>query len=172
MNKLVECYITRKYYELLAISKKITKRDTETARELLHEIILQLYNRDEIVLKDYTDDSIKYWLTSIMRVNYYSNTSPYHYRIRKQAQSFTELTYIMDMEEPQEEFESELVYQLLEANYAELDWFRKSLLDMYLTLNSLKAVSRKTTIPLTSISRYIREGKDQIRNNVIKGLNQ
>jgi hypothetical protein len=76
------------------------------------------------------------------------------------------------MESEQEVFESEQLFQLLEENYAELDWFRKSLLDMYLTLNSLKAVSRKTTIPLTSISRYIKEGKEQIRANVLEKLNK
>jgi hypothetical protein len=36
----------------------------------------------------------------------------------------------------------------------------------------LKAVSKKTTIPLTSISRYIREGKDTIRTNIINKLNK
>ena len=75
------------------------------------------------------------------------------------------------MESEQEQFESEQLFQLLEEHYCELDWFRKSLLDMYLSLNSLKAVSRKTTIPLTSISRYIREGKEQIKTNVLNKLN-
>ena len=107
-----------------------------------------------------------------MRVNYYSNTSPYHYRIRKERQRYTDLTEVLNMESEQEVFESEQLFQLLEENYAELDWFRKSLLDMYLTLNSLKAVSRKTTIPLTSISRYIKEGKEQIRANVLEKLNK
>lgn len=171
MNKIIENFLTKNYYELLGIAKKITKRDQETSKELLHEIILQLYNKDEIILNDYSDNTIKYYITSIMRVNYYSNTSPYHYRIRKERATYTDLTEIIEMEEPQEQFESELLFQLLEENYAELDWFRKSLLDMYLTLNSLKAVSRKTTIPLTSISRYINEGKTQIRNNIIQKLN-
>jgi hypothetical protein len=53
-----------------------------------------------------------------------------------------------------------------------LDWFRKAILNHYLVLNSLKAVSKKTTIPLTSISRYIKEGKEQIKTNVLKRLNE
>jgi hypothetical protein len=121
MNRTIESFITRKYYELLNIAKKITKTDEETSRELLHEVILQLYQRDEIVLKSYEDEQL---------------------------------------------------FQLLEEQYCELDWFRKSLLDLYLSLNSLKAVSRKTTIPLTSISRYIKEGKEQIKANVITKLNR
>jgi hypothetical protein len=172
MDKRIECFITRNYYILLGIAKKITKKDEETSRELLHEVFLQLYQRDIIKLKDYGDDSIKYYITSIMRVNYYSQTSPYYYRIRKERCLYSDLTEAMNMTEEQELFESEELYQLLEENYAELNWFHKSLLDMYLTLNSLKAVSKKTTIPLTSISRYIREGKDTIRTNIINKLNK
>jgi RNA polymerase sigma factor (sigma-70 family) len=172
MNRQIECFITRNYHQLLQIAKKITKKDEETSRELLHEVFLQLYSRDEIVLKEYNDDSIKYYITSIMRINYYSQTSPYYYRIRKERCKYSDLTDVLNMEDQQEQFESEQLFQLLEEQYCELDWFRKSLLDLYLSLNSLKAVSKKTTIPLTSISRYIREGKEQIRNNVVNKLNQ
>jgi RNA polymerase sigma factor (sigma-70 family) len=172
MDKRIECFITRNYYLLLNIAKKITKKDEETSRELLHEVFLQLYQRDIIKLKDYGDDSIKYYITSIMRVNFYSQTSPYYYRIRKERSLYSDLTEAMNMTEEQELFETEELYQLLEENYAELNWFHKSLLDMYLTLNSLKAVSKKTTIPLTSISRYIREGKDTIKTNIINKLNK
>jgi len=172
MNKKIECYITRQYYVLLGIAKKITKKDEETSRELLHEVILQLYSRDDIKLKEYNDNSIKYYITSILRVNYYSSTSPYHYRIRKERAMYSDLTEVLNMEAEQEVFESEQLFQLLEEQYCELDWFRKSLLDMYLSLNSLKAVSKKTTIPLTSISRYIREGKQQIKDNVLDKLNK
>lgn len=172
MNRQIECFITRNYYKLLDIAEKITKKDNETSRELLHEVILQLYSRDEIKLRDYNDDSIKYYITSIMRVNFYSSTSPYYYRIRKERCLYSDLSEALNMETEQETFESEELFQLLEENYAELDWFRKSLFDMYLTLNSLKAVSKKTTIPLTSISRYIKEGKQQIKDNIITKLNQ
>jgi len=171
MNSKIECFITRNYYQLLNIAKKVTKKDEETSRELLHEVFLQLYQKEKIVLKEYNDDNIKYYITSIMRVNYYSQTSPYHYRIRKERLNYSELSEAMNIETEQETFESEQLFQILEEQYSELDWFRKSILDLYLTLNSLKAVSKKTTIPLTSISRYIKEGKAQIKNNVINRLN-
>jgi hypothetical protein len=157
---------------MLNIAKKITKKDEETSRELLHEVILQIYSRGEIKLREYTDDSIKYYLTSIMRINYYSSTSPYYYRIRKERCLYTDLSEAYHIEEEQQSFESEELFSLLEEQYCELDWFRKSLLDLYLSLNSLKAVSKKTSIPLTSISRYIKEGKQQIKDNIIIKLNK
>jgi hypothetical protein len=72
----------------------------------------------------------------------------------------------------QESFETEELYQLLEEEYCELNWFKKSLLDMYLTLNSsMKAVSRKTNIPIQSISRYIKETRLEVKTNIINKLN-
>jgi len=77
-----------------------------------------------------------------------------------------------DMSYEQEEFESEQLLQLLELNYAELDFFKKSLLDMYLTLNSsMKAVSRKTRIPISSISRYIKQIRLEVKTNILDSLN-
>lgn len=172
MNKQIECFITRNYSVMLNIAKKITKKDEETSRELLHEVILQIYSRGEVKLREYTDDSIKYYLTSIMRINYYSSTSPYYYRIRKERCLYTDLSEAYHIEDEQQSFESEELFSLLEEQYCELDWFRKSLLDLYLSLNSLKAVSKKTSIPLTSISRYIKEGKQQIKDNIIIKLNK
>ena len=167
MIKEIESYLTRNYYILLGISKKITKTDEETSRELLHEVILQLYSREHIKLKEYNDDSIKYYITSIMRVNYYSKTSPYHYRIRKERQLYSDLSEAFNMEAEQEEFEKQNIFDILEISYTELNWFHKSLMDLYMTLGSLKKVSQKTNIPLTSVSRYIKEA----RQDVIKDIN-
>jgi len=41
MNKEVEQFITKNYYELLKITKKITKNHDLT-QDLLHEVIIQL----------------------------------------------------------------------------------------------------------------------------------
>jgi hypothetical protein len=171
MNKQIENYLTKNYYILLGISKKITKTDEETSRELLHEVILQLYSREQIILKDYNDDSIKYYITSIMRVNYYSKTSPYHYRIRKERQLYSDLSEALNMESEQEEFEKQNIFDILEISYTELNWFHKSLMDLYMTLGSLKKVSQKTNIPLTSVSRYIKEARRDVINDINNRIN-
>ncbi len=172
MRKENECFLNRNYYQLLNISNKITKNN-QLSQDLLHECILQLYDKDDIKLKSYDDNSIKYYITAIMRINYYSKTSPFYYKIRRERVLMTvDITTCWDMSYEQEEFESEEMYQLLEMNYAELDWFKKSLLDMYLSLNSsMKAVSRKTRIPISSISRYIKEIRTETKNNILKKLN-
>jgi len=165
MNLLIESYINKNYYVLLNISKKITKGH-ELHQELLHEVFIQLYDKKVINLREYDDDNIRYYITAVLRINWYSRTSPFYYRIRKEAASYTELTFDMAYESEQEAFEKQELFDILEKEFTELDWFRKSLMEMYLTLGSLKKVSQKTTIPLTSISRYIKESKEQIKNNI------
>jgi len=165
MNLVIENYIDKNYNVLLGISKKITKGH-ELHQELLHEVFIQLYDKKVINLREYDDDNIRYYITAVLRINWYSKTSPFYYRIRKEAASYTELTFDMAYESEQEAFEKQELYDILEKEFTELDWFRKSLMEMYLTLGSLKKVSQKTTIPLTSISRYIKESKEQIKNNI------
>jgi hypothetical protein len=172
MRKEIESYLTREYYQLLKIAKKLTKGD-QLSQDLLHEVILQLYDKNDIILKSYDDNSIKYYITAVMRINYYSKTSPFFYRIKRERTLMTvDVTTCWDMSYEQESFETEELYQLLEEEYCELNWFKKSLLDMYLTLNSsMKAVSRKTNIPIQSISRYIKETRLEVKTNIINKLN-
>jgi hypothetical protein len=165
MNCKIEEFIKNNYYILLGISKKITKGN-ELHQELLHEVIVQLYEKKVINLKEYDDDSIRYYITAVLRINWYSKTSPFYYRIRKERATYTELTFDMSYTTEQESFEKQELYDILEKEFTELDWFRKSLMEMYLTLGSLKKVSQKTTIPLSSISRYIKESKEQIKTNI------
>ena len=173
MHKEIESYLTREYYHLLKIAKKLTKGD-QLSQDLLHEVILQLYDKNDIVLKSYDDNSIKYYITAVMRINYYSKTSPFFYKIKRERTLMTvDITTCWDMSYEQESFESEELYQLLEEEYCELNWFKKSLLDMYLSLNSsMKAVSRKTNIPIQSISRYIKETRQEVKTNIINKLNK
>lgn len=172
MRKEIESYITKDYYNLLNISKKMTRGD-QLSQDLLHEVILQLYDKEDIILKSYDDNSIKYYIVAIMRINYFSKTSPFFYRIKRERMIMNvDISTCWDMSYEQESFESEELYKLLEEEYCELNWFKKSLLDMYLSLNSsMKAVSRKTNIPIQSISRYIKETRLEVKTNIINKLN-
>jgi DNA-directed RNA polymerase specialized sigma24 family protein len=169
MNKQVESYLTRKYYELKTIAKNMTKNE-DLAHDLLHECIIQLYDKQDIVLKSYDDNSIKYYITSILRTNFYSKTSPFYYRIRKERVMYVDISECYDMEAEQENFELQNLYDILEISYAELNWFQKSILDLYLMLGSMKKVSQHSNIPITSISRYIKEAKDTIKRDINKTL--
>lgn len=167
MNKQIEKYITTNYYLLLGITKKITKNH-ELSSDLLHEVIIQLYNKSNIVLQEYSDDQIKYYIVSVIRINWHSQTSPFYYKIRKESSKYTNIDDIFDLtDESQLDFEKEQLFIILEESFCELDWFKKSLFQMYLTLGSMKKVSKQTRIPVSSISRYLKESKEQIKNNIL-----
>jgi hydroxymethylpyrimidine pyrophosphatase-like HAD family hydrolase len=172
MNRDIEKYITINYYELLKISKRITKNH-ELSQELLHEVIMQLYDKDEIKLKAYDDNQIKYYIVSILRTNWYSQTSPFYYKIRKETKNHVSVDEIYNLaDDEQLNFEKQQLFDILEESWAELDWFRKSLFEMYMTLGSMKKVSNQTRIPVSSISRYLRESKDQIKLNILIRTNE
>ena len=171
MNKLVEGYITKNYYELYNIARKLTKNHDLT-QDLLHEVIIQLYDKDKIVLNSYDDNSIKYYIVAIMRINWHSNTSPFYYKVRREIKMYSDLTEILYMADDQEDFEKQIIFDILEQEWCELDWFRKALFEMYMTLGSMKKVSVKTTIPISSISNYLKESKNIIKRNVLEKLNK
>lgn len=172
MNKQVEEYITKHYYDLLAIAKKICKGHEQWSGDLLHFIILELYDKEEIKLKTFDSNSIKYYITAIMRINFHSKTSPWHYKFMREFKRMNDINdAVINISVEQEEFESELMMEIMEIEYAELSWFHKSVFDLYMELESLKKVANKTNIPLTSISRYIKEAKQQVKNNTINKLN-
>lgn len=171
MNKIIECYITKHYYELFNIAKKITKNHN-LSQDLLHEVILQLYNKENIILNEYSDNQIKYYIVSIMRINWHSNTSPFYYKVRREFKMYSDLTEVLSMADDQENFEKQIIFDILEQEWCELDWFRKALFEMYMTLGSMKKVSKKTTIPISSISNYLKESRNQIKSNVLDKLNR
>lgn len=168
MQQEITNYINTNFIELQQIVKNIT-RNNELGDDLLQEIIIQLYEKKEIVLHNYEDDTIKYYLIKIIKINWHSKTSPFHYRIRKESQKYSELTYqhlnYSDTDK-EEIIEYEELITNVEREFSELNWFSKRLFELYLTLGSLKKVSNQTQIPIASVGRYIREIKQEIKQNI------
>lgn len=177
MNKQVESYITNNYYELLKIARKITKNHDLT-QDLLHEVIIQLYEKEHITLKFYDDSSIKYYIVSIIRINWISKTSPFYYKIRREFLKYDDFlsnvnpNSIFEVSEEQKSFEKQQLFNILELEYSELTWFHKNLLGLYLCLGSVNKVAKHTEIPKSSIIKYIKESKETIKKNVIQKLKE
>ncbi len=169
MNQLIEGYITRNYYRLLQITKRITKGH-ELSQDLLHEVILQLYSKKEINLHNYDDDTIRYYITSVLRINWMSTTSPFYYKIRKESSRYQPLTDIFEYEDEQMNWEKEILLQSLEISYSELDFWRKGMIELYLVLGSVNKVSKHTGIPKSSIIKYVKESREQLKDNTLERL--
>ena len=173
MNPHVNHWIENNYGELQSIVKNITRND-QLGDDLLQEVMVQLYEKDDIVLQNYDDDSIKFYIIKVIKINWISKTSPFHYKVRKETSNYSELKpeHTKCVTTEQEEYQTyEDLLSAVEVEFSELNWFSKKLFELYLTLGSLKKVSNQTGIPIASTGRYIREIKQEIRTNIEKRKN-
>jgi hypothetical protein len=167
----IERYITKNYYELLKICNKITKHDT-FAGDLLNDVILQLYDRDNINLNKLDDNSIKYYIVKCLTINWYSKTSPFYRKVRRESSLYNELFDVANMVDDNDLFTEHHIMELVETEFTELNIFNKIVFEKYMVLGSLKKVSTDTRIPLTSIARYVKETKQIIKQNTFRKLNK
>lgn len=166
----IERYITKNYYELLNICNKITKNDSFSG-DLLNDVILQLYDRENIRLYKLDDNNIKYYIIKCLTINWYSKTSPFYRKVRRESTLYNELFDVANLIDNEDIFTEHNIMEIVETEFTEMDWFHKIIFNKYLTLGSLKKVSVDTRIPLTSIARYVNETKTTIKQNTFKKLN-
>jgi hypothetical protein len=170
MKPEINDYITKNYYELLKICNKITKNDT-WAGDLLNDVLLQLYEKNEINIKKLDDNSIKYYIVKCLTINWYSKTSPFYRKVRKESSLYNELFEVMDKESDDDIFNTHKLLDIMEMEWTEVNWFNKIIFQKYITMGSLKKVSIDTTIPITSIARYVNETKAIVKHNTFKRFN-
>ena len=167
----IERYITKNYYELLNICNKITKNDT-FAGDLLNDVILQLYDRENIRLNKLDDNSIKYYIIKCLTINWYSKTSPFYRKVRRESTLYNELFDVPNLIENDDIFKEHHIMEIVETEFTEMNWFHKIIFEKYLTLGSLKKVSVDTRIPLTSVARYVKETRQVIKLNTFRKLDK
>ena len=166
----IEQYIAKNYYELLNICNKITKNDS-FAGDLLNDVILQLYDRENIRLNKLDDNNIKYYIIKCLTINWYSKTSPFYRKVRRESTLYNELFDVSNLIDNEDIFKEHHIMEIVETEFTEMNWFHKIIFEKYLTLGSLKKVSMDTRIPLTSVARYVKETRQVIKLNTFRKLN-
>ncbi len=167
----IETYITKHYYELLEICNKITKHNT-LAGDLLNDVLLQLYDKENIKLDKLDDNNIKYYIIKCLTINWYSKTSPFYRKIRLESSRYSELFEVSNLIDDDNLFTSHELFEIMETEWTEVEWFHKIIFQKWMTLGSLKKVSIDTRIPLTSIARYVKETKTTIKENTFRKMNR
>ena len=165
----IENYISKNYYKLLIIAKKYTK-DDDWASELLHEVILQLYDKKELNLK-LDDESIKSYIIRIIMVNWCYPSSPFYIKYKKQQLNMVELTEAIELWNQDSEVDRHKFLDIMEEEFSDINWFNKIIFEKYMMLGSLKKVSVNTNISLPSIGRYVKDTKNQVKLNTFKRYN-
>jgi hypothetical protein len=165
----IEKYLTNNYYLLLSIAKKYTKND-DWAYELLHEVILQLYDKKEINVK-LQDKDIKYYILKCLMVNWCYPSSPFYKKHKKDNFTTVELNDAIQVMNQESEMDSHKFMEIMEEEFGDVNWFNKVIFEKYMVLGSLKKVSIDTTITLPSIGRYLKETRTQVKYNTFKRYN-
>lgn len=169
MNPNLERYITYHYYELLAIAKKYTKND-HWAQELFHDVIFQFYDQKEYSGK-VDDNSLKYYIIRAIMINWCYPTSPFYRREKKYQMSIVDLKEAYQISTDETETDSQKLLDIIEQEWSHTNWFNKIIFEKYMVLGSLKKVSMDTTIPLTSIHKYVNDTRKLIKQNTFKKYN-
>lgn len=167
--KEINTYITKNYYQLLSIAKKYTKND-DFASELLHEVLLQLLEKQNLNIK-LDDNSIKYYIIRMLMINWCMPNAPFYRKNKAYSLNQVDLDNIKELTYQQTELDEHELLSVVEIEWSEIDWFNKIIFEKYLVLGSLKKVAIDTTIPLRSIHRYVNDTKKLIKQNAFKKLN-
>lgn len=129
--------------------------------DLLHCVIEQMMKKNS--LDPMLERERVFYFIRVLKNNYFSKTSPYYYQYKKKSSMETQFDTDYYENLPDEQYEEntptlEWVYKELE----DLNWFDRDLFLLWMELGTLTAVSKKTTIPLNSVGRYINEIKLQL----------
>jgi len=165
----IEQYVIKHYNELKAICLKITKH-SDWAEDLLNDVLLQLWEKDDIKLNNLETTTIHYYIVRCITNNWYSETSPFYRKVRRESTLYSDLKDITDTPANDNESDQHIMMDTLEEEYGALNWFSKDLLSRYLILGSYKKVSQQTRIPLNSVHTYVKKAKEELKLNVFKKL--
>jgi DNA-directed RNA polymerase specialized sigma24 family protein len=145
---LINIWIENNFNELKKICDRITRgEDSDDLLQLSVEQFLKNRKSDDI-----PDKEKLFFFARIVRNNYNSNSSPYYHTYRKFK--FTDIDDIEIQYLPYEEPVINLDWVHKELN--NMEWYYKRLMELYIEEGcSITKLSKRTTIPLNSVSRDI-----------------
>jgi len=126
--------------------------------DLLHLCIEQFINNKKV--HQIPDKEKLYFFTKIVRNQYHSKSSKYHYTYRRYQ--FNEIIEndIPDIEYQEDEFNMNWVHEQLKT----IDWYYGRLFELYIEEGcSVTRLSKRTTIPINSVSRDINKVRRQLK---------
>jgi len=162
---LLADWIEKNFTELKTICNKITRG--EDSDDLLQICVEQFLKNQKVGA--IPDKEKLFFFARIAKNNYNSNSSPYYHTYRKFK--FTDIDNVdiqyLEYEEPV----VDLDWVKNELN--QLDWYFKRLMELYIEEGcSITNLSKRTTIPINSVSRdinkvrkiLINKRKEQLKN--------
>jgi DNA-directed RNA polymerase specialized sigma24 family protein len=149
-------WISENYNELKNICSKFST--TEEVDDLLH-LCLEEFMKNKRVT-EIPDEQKIYFFTKIVRNQYNSESSKYHYTYRKYKFNDMVDIDIPEVEYEEDQFNMEWVQEQLKK----IDWYYARLFQLYIDEGcSVTKLSKRTTIPINSVSRDINKVRRQLK---------
>ena len=149
-------WLSKNYDELKNICNKFSTPDE--VDDLLHLCIEQFIKNKKV--HQIPDKEKLYFFTKIVRNQYHSKSSKYHYTYRRYQFSEVIESEIPDVEYQEEQFNLDWVYEQLKT----IDWYYGRLFELYIEEGcSVTKLSKRTTIPINSVSRDINKVRRQLK---------
>lgn len=126
----------------------------------LYQCVMEQLLKQQHKIDDIKDEQKLYYVIRVVKNNYNSKTSPYHYQFRKPQEK--QLPIIEDVIENIQDVEYKETLPDMEwvkRQLNTLDWFSRDLFLLWMELSTISKVSEQTKIPLNSVSRYINKIK-------------
>jgi DNA-directed RNA polymerase specialized sigma24 family protein len=149
-------WLSNNYNELKNICNKFST--PEEVDDLLHLCIEQFIKNKKV--EQIPDKEKLYFFTKIVRNQYHSKSSKYHYTYRRYQFNDVVESDIPDVEYKEDEFNMEWVREQLKT----MDWYYGRLFELYIDEGcSVTKLSKRTTIPINSVSRDINKVRRQLK---------
>jgi hypothetical protein len=153
-------WLSKNYNELKNICSKFST--SEEIDDLLHLCVEQFIKNKKV--EDIPDNQKLYFFARIVRNQYHSKSSQYHYTYRRHQFNEIYETDIADTEYQETEFDLSWVYNQIEKDKKTGDWYFSRLFEIYIEQNcSVTKTSQKTSIPINSVSRDLNKYRKKLK---------
>lgn len=165
LTVLSSLWVETNYQKLEQICKRVSRE--EPYDDLCQTCIEQFLNNKKV--HTVPEGEKLYFFAKIVTNNFNSKSSPYFKQYKKFK--FSEIDNIELVDKEYEEDPIDIKWALNEL--MELGWYYKRLMELFIEEDgSISKLSRRTTIPINSVSRdinfarkFLRKKRNEIRNN-------
>jgi len=161
----------------MEVSRKLTSNKYPDHEDLLHEVILELYSKEEELINGLINrGELLYYIVRVMINQYHSSTSPFyakykrHYQIRKQYKEnyiFNKRDGGIAIENWEELKEMERKLNWIDKKCKDLNWFDVQIFKIYYLSEqnfSLTSMQMATKINRNTLGKSIRIVKKYLKN--------
>ena len=156
----LDSWIEEHYEDLKLICKKVSKKDN--VDDLFHICLEQFINNVKSIQIDPKER--KYFFTKLVRNNFYSVSSIYYRTItRYKFNELPDTIEIIDIPYEEDAINIDWVMKQLQEDKKNGMWYFCRLFEIYIEQNcSVTATSKKTLIPINSVSRDLNKPQYQL----------